>query len=125
MLASTTPGARKLSSILRFLKKLTPLTSYSECLVRPFGRHRPLQDFLQALIDPHSPKRLRLLIPPTLVQGDADRLVYFTDHVTGYVKRLKSEEIDEGLFRKMFLDGKGEQGTEEVTVCVCSFTFSL
>ena len=62
-------------------------------------------DFFKALVDPHSPKRLRLLIPPTLVQAESSRAVYFTDPATGFVRRLRGDEIEEGFLRKAFLDG--------------------
>jgi len=72
-----------------------------------FDRHRPLDQFFKALVDPKAPQRLRLLIPPTLVHTETMRAIYFTDPTTGYVMRFKGEEIDGVFLQKIFLDRKG------------------
>ncbi|KAJ1494660.1 hypothetical protein T484DRAFT_1926927, partial [Baffinella frigidus] len=56
---------------------------------------RPLADFFKELIDRRKRFKLRVLIPPTLVIGDGDRNMYFTDSVTGYVQRLSGDQCED------------------------------
>ena len=81
--------------------------------------HRPLQEFFKVLVDPpsranHHRRKLRLLIPPSLVNSDGVRAIYYTDPATGCVTRLQGEQLadmGEAFLRKLFLDGKGAPGT--------------